>query len=85
MGVCNKFTDEEKVWELGEQLGDEWEWSLEKSEGETYRCSEVDRMTEEEIKQKIIGWAEHLKELLVANKKDKIEKRKQLIEKDFQC
>ena len=81
----NKFTDEEKVWEFGEQLNDDWEWSVEKSEGETYRCSEVDRMTEEEIKQKIIGWAEHLKELLVANKKDKIEKRKQLIEKDFQC
>ena len=41
----NKITDEEKVWEFGEQLGDEWEWSLEKSEGETYRCSEVDIFT----------------------------------------
>lgn len=81
----NKFTKEEKVWEFGVSLGHEWEWSHEKSQGETYTCAEVDKLTDKEIKEKIIGWAEHLREFLSAHKKDKIEKRKQQIEKDFQC
>lgn len=83
----NRITNEEKVWELGDQhnLNSNWVFSPEKSQGETFICDAVDKLTDKEIKQKIIGWADNLKELLIANKKDKIEKRKQLIEKDFQC